>query len=83
MGIANVGGRVTLLVAGEAVDVHAASDGRTSAHPQNTYELVARLRALATATHLKSSNRDARTDFHTKDPVDRPCGLDDETSRQG
>jgi len=48
MRIANVSGRVKLLVAAEAVEVEAASDDRFSADPQKNYEHFAGLCDLAT-----------------------------------
>jgi hypothetical protein len=48
MRIANVSGRVKLLVAAEVVDVEAASDDRFSVDPQKTYEHFGGLCDLAT-----------------------------------
>lgn len=48
MRIANVGGRVKLLVAADAVDGEVARDDRSSADPQKTYEYFAGLWDLAT-----------------------------------
>jgi hypothetical protein len=48
MRITNVGGPVKLLVAAEALEIDAASDGPFSADPRNTHEHFAALPDLAT-----------------------------------
>ncbi|MFB6770705.1 fumarylacetoacetate hydrolase family protein [Streptomyces sp. NPDC056337] len=52
MRIANLSGRLTLIVDGRAVDVEKASDGRFSADPQAVYEHWEEFRSWATAAEL-------------------------------
>lgn len=54
MRIANVDGRLKLLVAGGAVDVEQASDGRFASDPHAAYERFAQLREWATAVATPS-----------------------------
>ncbi|MFE0207138.1 fumarylacetoacetate hydrolase family protein [Streptomyces sp. NPDC058985] len=52
MRIANLSGRLTLIVDGRAVDVEEASDGRFSADPQTVYEYWEEFRSWAAAADL-------------------------------
>ena len=61
MRIANVSGRVKLLVAAEAVDVEAAIDDRFSADPLKTYEHFAGIVRLGNAVTIPSEIQRAPT----------------------